>query len=107
MRTFADFEKSHGRFVVCDSVCPTKATRGTFDAAFTDWMDTKKDGRFEKSRHVRGRQKELRKARKVNFNITLRSDATHNDIAEDILQQKNKWKATSYERVYLESVSDG
>ena len=27
MRTFADFEKSHGRFVVCDFVCPTKATR--------------------------------------------------------------------------------
>ena len=24
MRAFADFEKSHGRFVICDFVCPTK-----------------------------------------------------------------------------------
>ena len=44
MRTFADFEKSHGRFVVCDFICPTKATRENFDADIVVWMDTiKKD----------------------------------------------------------------
>ena len=47
MRTFADFEKSHRRYVVCDFVCPTKATRENFDADFVVWMDTIKEGRFE------------------------------------------------------------
>ena len=46
MRTFADFEKSHGRFVVCDFVCPTRETRENFDADITIWMDTIKEGRL-------------------------------------------------------------
>ena len=32
MKTFADFEKLHGRYVVCDFVCPTRETRENFDA---------------------------------------------------------------------------
>ena len=40
MRTFADFEKAHGRFVVCDFVCPTKETRENFDPDLLIWMDT-------------------------------------------------------------------
>ena len=32
MRTFADFEKTHGRFVVCDFVCPTRVSRKNFCA---------------------------------------------------------------------------
>ena len=47
MRTFADFEKGHGRFVICDFVCPTKETRENFGADITIWMDTIKEGRFE------------------------------------------------------------
>ena len=31
MRTYEDFEKSHGRFVACDFACPTKATRENFN----------------------------------------------------------------------------
>ena len=45
MKTFADFEKSHGRFVVCDFVCPTKETRKNFDPDIIIWMDTIKEGR--------------------------------------------------------------
>ena len=40
MKVFADFEKSHGRYVVCDFVCPTKETRQNFDADIVIWMDT-------------------------------------------------------------------
>ena len=29
MNTFAEFEKSHGRYVICDFVCPTEKTRET------------------------------------------------------------------------------
>ena len=47
MKTFADFEKSHGRYVICDFVCPTKLTRENFDADITIWMDTIQEGRFE------------------------------------------------------------
>ena len=47
MRSFADFEKGHGRYVMCDFVCPTKETRANFDADITIWMDTIEEGRFE------------------------------------------------------------
>ena len=45
--TFADFEKTHGRFVVCDFVCPTKATRKNFDADIVVWMDTIKESNYK------------------------------------------------------------
>ena len=47
MRTFADFEKENGRFVICDFVCPTQSTRSNFNADITIWMDTIKEGRFD------------------------------------------------------------
>ena len=40
MRSFADFEKAHGRVVICDFVCPTKNTRQNFSADIVIWMDT-------------------------------------------------------------------
>jgi adenylylsulfate kinase len=47
MRNIADFEKSKGRRVICDFVCPTKETRETFDADYVIYLDTIKEGRFE------------------------------------------------------------
>ena len=47
MRNLADFEKSEGRTVICDFVCPTQLTRNIFDADFTIWMNTINSGRFE------------------------------------------------------------
>ena len=44
MRTFVDFEKKHGRFVICDFVCPNKATRENFGADIVICMDTIKEG---------------------------------------------------------------
>ena len=43
MKAFADFEKLHGRYVVCDFVCPTKETRENFSADIVIWMDTIKE----------------------------------------------------------------
>lgn len=40
MRNIADYEKSEGRTVICDFVCPTHLTRHIFDADFTIWMNT-------------------------------------------------------------------
>jgi adenylylsulfate kinase len=47
MRTFADFEVSHGRSVICDFIAPTDAARDQFDADFVIWLDTIEAGRFE------------------------------------------------------------
>ena len=47
MKTFADFEKSNNRYVICDFVCPTRTTQETFDPDITIWMNTISEGRFE------------------------------------------------------------
>ena len=44
MRTFADFEKSHGRFVVCDFVCPTKQQEKILmQISLYGWMPLKRE----------------------------------------------------------------
>ena len=45
MKTFADFEKNNGRWVVCDFVAPTEKARITFNADYLIWIDTIKEGR--------------------------------------------------------------
>ncbi len=80
MRTFADFEKNHGRVVVCDFVCPTKVTRENFDADIVIWMDTIKEGRFEDT------NKMFQNPDRVNFHITEWNDHNHQDIAKEILK---------------------
>jgi adenylylsulfate kinase len=47
MCNLADYEKSEGKTVICDFVCPTQLTRHIFDADFTIWMNTIPAGRFE------------------------------------------------------------
>ena len=46
MASIANHEKYHDRTVICDFVCPTEVTRAIFDADYTVWMDTIKEGRF-------------------------------------------------------------
>ena len=80
MRTFADFEKSHGRCVVCDFVCPTKDTRENFDADITIWMDTIEEGRFEDTNKL------FQKPINVDFHITEWNDHNHDDLAKELLK---------------------
>ena len=80
MRTFADFEKKNGRFVVCDFVCPTACTRNNFDADIVVWMDTIQEGRFEDTNKI------FEKPENVDFHITEWNDDNHNLIAESILK---------------------
>lgn len=82
MRTFADFEKDHGRSVVCDFVCPTQATRENFNADITIWMDTLKEGRFEDTNKMFERPVD------VDFVIEEWNEKNHENIAREIL----KWK---------------
>jgi len=78
MRTFADFEKASGRFVICDFVCPTEATRDNFDADITIWMDTITKGRFEDTNNI------FTKPKHVDFHITEWNDKNHINIAHDL-----------------------
>ena len=80
MRTFADFEKSHGRYVVCDFVCPTKETRKHFNADIVIWMDTIKECRYEDTNKL------FQNPIKVDFHITEWNQHNHEDIAKEILE---------------------
>ena len=82
MRALADFEKSHGRFVVCDFVCPTKETRKNFDADMVIWMDTISEGRFEDTNKL------FQKPDRVDIHITEWNEHNHDDVANNILLWK-------------------
>lgn len=47
MRHLADGVVMAGKIAVADFVCPTYITRSEFNADYTVWMDTIKEGRFE------------------------------------------------------------
>ncbi len=47
MKSMAQEAINDSRHVIADFVCPTETTRRDFDADFTIWMDTIKEGRFE------------------------------------------------------------
>ena len=80
MKTFADFEKSNNRYVICDFVCPTRTTQETFDPDITIWMNTIIEGRFEDT------NKMFEEPLNVDFLITEMNDDNHHDIAKEILK---------------------
>ena len=80
MKTFADFEKLHGRYVVCDFVCPTKETRENFDADIVIWMDTIKEGRYEDTNKL------FQDPESVDFHITEWNEYNHDNVAKEILK---------------------
>ena len=47
MKSLAEDAVANNRVVVADFVCPTESTRQDFDANYTIWMDTIKQGRFD------------------------------------------------------------
>jgi len=80
MKSLADFEKKHGRIVICDFVCPTSETKNNFDPDITIWMDTIKSGRYEDT------NKMFEKPENVDFKVTEMNDTNHHTIAEEILK---------------------
>ena len=80
MKTFADFEKQNGRWVICDFVAPTEKAREAFEPDFVIWLDTIKEGRFEDT------NKMFEEPKDVNFRITEMNDENHEFIAKEILK---------------------
>ena len=79
MKNLADYEKSHGRIVICDFVCPTSATKTNFDPDITIWMDTIKSGRYEDT------NKMFEEPMNVDFKVTEMNDTNHKTISREIL----------------------
>ena len=80
MKSLADFEKSHGRIVICDFVCPTENTRNNFAADLIIWVDTISEGRFEDTNKI------FEPPVKFDFHIKERNDTNHEMIAKEILK---------------------
>jgi adenylylsulfate kinase len=82
MRTFADFEKSHNRNVICDFVCPTEETRKEFDADLVIWVNTIEQGRFENTNKV------CVPPKKYDFEVTERLSSDEiSQLADDIIEK--------------------
>ena len=80
MKNLANFEKKHGRIVICDFVCPTKETQKNFNPDITIWMNTIESGRYEDT------NKMFEEPSNVNYRITEMNDENHITISEEILK---------------------
>ena len=80
MRHIADFEKSEGRIVMCDFVCPTEKARNLFDADITLWVNTITQGRFEDTNRL------FEKPKSADYEIVRHlSDAEIENLGNKIL----------------------
>ena len=64
MKTFANFEASNGRSVICDFVAPTEKARLLFNPDYLIWLDTIKEGRV-----VENKKEELETAKDLPFEV--------------------------------------
>ena len=76
MRTFADFEVTQSRMVICDFICPTAKTRDHFKADLTIWMDTIKFSEFADTNSI------FEKPSMVDFHIKEWNEYNHIKIME-------------------------
>lgn len=80
MRNLADYEKSEGRIVICDFVCPTELTRHIFEADYTVWMDTITEGRFEDTNKIFVKPD----VSAVDYHVSKWFDDTHDTLAQAV-----------------------
>lgn len=76
MKSLADFEKKHGRKVICDFICPTKESREIFDADFTIWMDTIQESNYKDTDSI------FEKPDKVNLRISSWDEYSPKEVSE-------------------------
>ena len=85
MKSFADFEKKNGRWVICDFIAPTEETRKAFDADYTIWLDTIKEGRV-----VTAKLDELKKIKNLPFKADSLLDSKEFKDTNDWFEIPNK-----------------
>ena len=82
MKTFADFEKSNGRWVICDFVAPTENARKAFNADYIIWIDTFKEGRV-----VSAKLNQLNKINNLPFDVDTLSSSKKFDDTNKMFEQ--------------------
>ena len=82
MWTYAEEAIEKNRNVVADFICPTEQTRSDFNADYTIWMDTIKEGRFEDT------NKMFEAPTKYDFKVThMEADMWAFIIKQDITEK--------------------
>ena len=81
MKSFADFERSQGRWVICDFVAPTKQARDAFGPDYTIWLDTITEGRI-----VSSKLNELKNIKNLPFDVSNLSSSKEFDDTNKIFE---------------------
>ena len=85
MKTFADFETSHGRWVVCDFVAPTEKAREIFAPDYIIWMDTINEGRV-----VAKKLNDLKNINNLPFDANSLSASKEFEDTNKLFEKPNK-----------------
>ena len=85
MKTFADFERSNGRWAICDFVAPTKKSREAFAPDFVIWLDTIEHGRV-----VLSKISELKKIKNLPFDADSLFSSKEFEDTNKIFEPPNK-----------------
>ena len=85
MRTFADFERKNGRWVICDFVAPTEKSRKTFNPDYLIWLDTIDQGRV-----VSSKINELNNIKNLPFDVNLLSKSKKFEDTSKMFEQPKK-----------------
>ena len=76
MRYLSDGVVRAGGIAVTDFVCPTENARREFDADYTVWMDTIKEGKYEDTNRM------FEKPTNVNYHVAEWFNDTHAQLLE-------------------------
>jgi hypothetical protein len=85
MKTFADFERSNGRWVICDFVAPTNKSREAFAPDYVIWLDTIKEGRV-----VSSKLSELKNIENLPFDANSLSQSKEFEDTNKVFESPNK-----------------
>ena len=85
MKTFADFERDNGRWVICDFVAPTEKARKAFAPDHVIWLDTIKEGRI-----VLSKLNELKKINNLPFDAKSLSNSKEFEDTNKMFETPNK-----------------
>jgi|TARA_B110000977_G_scaffold169786_1_gene219989 adenylylsulfate kinase len=86
MRHLADGVQLAGKIAVADFVCPTNETRDIFNADYTIWMDTIKEGRFNDTNLI------FENPKNYNYHVREWFDNTHNELLKVVSNYMEKQK---------------
>ena len=85
MKTFADFERDNGRWVICDFVAPTEKAREAFAPDYLIWLDTIKEGRI-----VSSKLSELKNIKNLPFDAILLSQSKEFKDTNKVFERPSK-----------------